>query len=344
MNLLTQNKIFNIVCYIILISSFFFSFPFTTLASHTNSYTVDFERNSLQYGSVNDTLDITSTTTVTMWFNMESEITGSALSIEQTLISKWNSSGQRSYWIGISKNNANTGSAVEVLTSNSSQTTLITEQNYTFNINTWYFLAVVFAPQTSTIKIYLGTQSSAPTLLKTDTTQNSDYKDSTTAFQVGGITNQNIYFDGKIDEIRWFDRELNSSEISDYYNCELNEEIGTQHHWGFENDMNDGSGSTNFTNNNSATFQSLSLPYINLCTAIEEPPTILSPLLTEPRFFDDISVVSGYIEHYTTSTTTPSEVQHVYYKISFIYWLIIFIPLLWMLYRLLIEFIIRLRH
>jgi len=345
-NFQKPNKIFNIIFVLFLFCSFFFAFPFSAFAD--NTYSADFESSSNQYLSGGDILDITATTTISMWVNFETAPTTVSYSMSQTLMSKYSSSGTtRSYWLGVGGNVAGTSTAVMLLFSENGVDTPIGSVDYTFSTATWYHLTLVYLKSSGIVKVYLGTTASAPVQIGTMTGMGTSVYNSATAFQIGGISQQSIYFDGKIDDVRWFNSELSLAQIQDYYDCNLDAELSPDSQWKMDNDFLDGPGTNDLTNNNSVTFQSTSLPFTENCTIEEEPeePTATTTEITgEPRFYDDIAIVSGFIEHYTTSTTTPSEIEHIIYKIPFLYWLIIFIPFLWVFTRLVIEFIIRLRQ
>jgi len=80
-------------------------------------------------------------------------------------------------------------------------------------------------------------------------------------------------------------------------------------------------------------------------TPPEEPPGEATTTIEVGNlpYNNELTLITGYIEHYTDSTTTPSEIEYIYYHIPLIAWLIIAVPLLWMFSRLLLELLIRLR-
>lgn len=62
-------------------------------------------------------------------------------------------------------------------------------------------------------------------------------------------------------------------------------------------------------------------------------------------FLNDLSVITAKVEHYssTTASTTIQGYDVVYYHIPFFVWFVLAISIIWILNRLIIEFIIRLR-
>jgi len=59
---------------------------------------------------------------------------------------------------------------------------------------------------------------------------------------------------------------------------------------------------------------------------------------------NELTLITGYEEIYTDSTTTPSEVRYIWYHIPFIAWIILAIPFFWIFTRVIMELIIRLRR
>lgn len=59
---------------------------------------------------------------------------------------------------------------------------------------------------------------------------------------------------------------------------------------------------------------------------------------------DELTVITGYTEHYDTSTTTPDWTEKHYYHIPFIVWIIITTISLFIMDRIIIEFLIRWRR
>ena len=76
----------------------------------------------------------------------------------------------------------------------------------------------------------------------------------------------------------------------------------------------------------------------------EEKENATSTLVTGSLpLYNDIAVISGYIEHYTDSTSTPSEIEYITYHIPFFVWLFFWLVLSFFFGRILIEILIILR-
>ena len=78
-----------------------------------------------------------------------------------------------------------------------------------------------------------------------------------------------LFYDGLVDDFRFWDRVLTPTEIKNNYNCSIQgDEDGLVAYWRFDNDGDDSTTNSNdLTNNNSATFQSGSLPFTDICTS-----------------------------------------------------------------------------
>lgn len=74
----------------------------------------------------------------------------------------------------------------------------------------------------------------------------------------------------------------------------------------------------------------------------EETPTGTTTTGVLP-ILNDIAIITGYTEHYTDSTTTPSEIEYHYYHIPFFAWLVFYGIFVFIFGRLIIELIIILR-
>lgn len=60
--------------------------------------------------------------------------------------------------------------------------------------------------------------------------------------------------------------------------------------------------------------------------------------------WNDITIITAYEEHYTDSTTTPSEVVYTTYHFPFLLWLVIFLITSWIFGRIIIELLIVIRQ
>jgi len=91
-------------------------------------------------------------------------------------------------------------------------------------------------------------------------------------FSIGCLnadTTPDRFVDGYIDDVRVYNTFLATSTMQADYNCRLDgDEANLVGYWTFDNNGNgQTSNANNLTNNNSATFQSASLPYTDICSA-----------------------------------------------------------------------------
>jgi len=87
-------------------------------------------------------------------------------------------------------------------------------------------------------------------------------------------------------------------------------------------------------------------PYLEITLAEEEEEETATTTAMEVGsvpIFNDISVISGYTEIYTDSTSTPSETRYHVFHIPFFVWFIFWLVFSTFFARILIEIIIRLR-
>lgn len=128
----------------------------------------------------------------------------------------------------------------------------------TFNTTDWYHLA--YAYNAGTVTLYLD-GSSVGTLTGFPTTTNSN---SSTNLRLGALTGDSAFnnntteFQGKMDEVAFFNYELSSSDVSAIYNNKsYNSPIAL---WRLENDVQDEMGNYDGTNSN-VTFDASDKPY-----------------------------------------------------------------------------------
>tara|TARA_S200002703_G_scaffold121106_1_gene106942 strand:- start:227 stop:1012 length:786 start_codon:yes stop_codon:yes gene_type:complete len=128
----------------------------------------------------------------------------------------------------------------------------------TFNTTDWYHFA--YAYNAGTVNCYLN-GSSVGTLTGFPSTTNSN---SSTNLRLGALTgdaafnNNTLEFQGKMDEIAFFNYELSGSQVSSIYN-DKTYSLPTAL-WRLENDVTDEIGSFNGVNSN-VTFDSSDKPY-----------------------------------------------------------------------------------
>ena len=152
---------------------------------------------------------------------------------------------------------------------------------------------------------------------------------------------------GLIDEVYVYDRVLTDQEIEDNY-------AGTAcasdyvSYWKFDNSVSDESTNNNdLTNNNSATFYDNELPFTENCGGEEEPPTppvLTSPVSISPYMIasDDLTIIAQTTEIYNASGTLIG-LNHSWYHIPLVFWIVVYLVVAGILSRFLIEIIILLR-
>jgi len=328
----------------------FFSIPFLiffllSLAQPSyavNYYSADLESSSSQSLSITDAnqsgLDLTGNSSFSFYVKPESLPSSGQ---EAYFLSKWNTTGnQRSFALGL-YNNSGTQKLTLVI-SNDGSNTQFKEYAYTLATSTWTRLTYVYDASAGTCSVYInGAYETQWTGL-----YNSIFN-STGSFFIGSLNLIN-YYDGLIDEVLITNDLLSATEISDFDDCGITDQVSNiVAFWKLDNNGTDQTVNNNdLTNNNSVTFQSASLPFTIDCTIEEEetPTATTTTILPQDlRAYNDISIISGYIEHYTTSTTTPSEIEHWIFHIPFLLWIVVCIPVFFIAYRITIELIIRFR-
>ena len=126
-------------------------------------------------------------------------------------------------------------------------------------------IAIVWTASTSTAEFFINGSS-----IGTETTGTiTALYDSTASFRVGAMGDGGNYSDASVDDVRVWNAARTATQISNNRSCSLaGTETNLQAYWRFDNDGNDSTANANnLTNNNSATFQSASLPFTNTCSA-----------------------------------------------------------------------------
>lgn len=329
-----MKKIFYILFLFFLIPNFVFA---------ANVYTTDLEESSSQYFSITDAnqtgLDITGDFSIMFWFNTESNNT------RQSIYAKFDQDAGNDGILYVEFNTDNTfrvrwdysGSAYTIVTSDSAINT---------DVGNWHHLALACDVSVPDCDMYLDGVSINSTASPTGATQIGDSSGSAI---IGSYFNPTqFYFDGKLDEYIITNDILSSTEISNYYDCGITDQIDNiQGHWKFENNTLDETANTNdLTNNNSATFQATSTPFTDDC-ATSTPPseaTTTAAVAGSVPLFNTLTAVSYYEEEYGDSTTTPEKVRYGVYYIPFIWLIVIIFPIGFILMRLVIEISIILRE
>jgi len=78
--------------------------------------------------------------------------------------------------------------------------------------------------------------------------------------------------------------------------------------------------------------------------ATSTPPTATTTIESDGiEYNNELTMITGYEEIYTTSTTTPSEIRRSWYHVPFLAWVVLGVPTLWIFGRFILELIIRMR-
>ena len=152
--------------------------------------------------TVNDSPSLTlgSAATFAAWVNIDT-----LNSAHRIFVAK-RSGGTAEYQFGISSNNK---LKLSLVSSGSSCCVDVLEDATVLNTGTWYHVAVTFDDATDTVKWYVNgtnTETETTTLhLGTDTALN---------LEIGGLINPSEPFDGRLDDVRIYNRVLTNTEIT----------------------------------------------------------------------------------------------------------------------------------
>jgi len=213
----------------------------TTTTNSPNTHSIDLERSSTQYASIEDEdqigLDVSNTLTFALWAKFETDPN----SIDNALIAKRVSTGnQRAYiwyfagggttlWLETNTDGSTAGCGVGV--------------SMDLTTGTWYHLALTKSG--TSVKFYLnGSQQGS-----TQTCSSATIYDSTADFRIGTWEQDPSGFatDGLIDDVRVWSRELSSTEIAGLYSSPPAFANGAslQGWWRFNNGYTDSSSNAN---------------------------------------------------------------------------------------------------
>ncbi len=216
-----------------------------------NPYGTDIEAGSTQYWSITDAaqtgLDLTGDFTLSVWVNLESLPSGDCL----TPISKTNDGVGGSYVLRICDDTTDTLNSYTIGGGFDNHV-----QSWGPSAATTYHIVWTYENGAKNYKYYIdGAQ-----LGSTFTGVNTSVNNTTQPFQIGAtlITGTpSRKFDGVIDDVRVWSRELSSTEVADLYAepCSFDNGTNLEGWWLFDNDGTDQTANNNdLTNNNSATF------------------------------------------------------------------------------------------
>ncbi len=177
--------------------------------SKEGDYSADFEAGDTEYLSISDAnqtgLDISGADcemTISLWLKVEN------ISGHMFMVSKYDAStNNRAYQFRIDT----TGALKAVISQDGSSYDQITGGTI-LTQGTWYHGAVVY--DDTDIRLYLNGESDATPVAHT-----SGIHDNSSDFVVGAYETGNYYYDGLIDEVAVFDRDLSADEIYEIYDA-----------------------------------------------------------------------------------------------------------------------------
>lgn len=173
----------------------------------------DFERTNLEYLTIaaGHTLNITGDLSISMWVNFET----SPVSATQMLA--YHSAGTVSteqFYLLAYNNGGNVGINLRTRYNSSSGINDVVENISGFSTGVWYHIVVTASNTNTRGRVYInGSQ------VGTDTTFSATAPQSVSAnFRLGRDQSSGIYFDGLMDEVAVWSKELSSTEVTNLYN------------------------------------------------------------------------------------------------------------------------------
>ncbi len=226
-------------------------FPLYYPVPVANTYSTDLEVISSQYWSITDGdqtgLDITGDMSIEAWVKFES-FTNDSRIVTKVVVA----GNQLAYDFYISipgkfvfQYSQDGGIANRTLTDS--------DDDGLFNLNQWYHVAVTVDVSAKVIKFYLnGVLINNTNLISAA----ASIKNTTAPVEIGGLSTESLFLDGKLDEVRIWNKIRTQQEIQDNMSKELvGDEVGLAGYWRFNNDGLDQTANDNdLTNNNGATF------------------------------------------------------------------------------------------
>lgn len=308
---------------------------FPLLVSADNEYTIDFESDNDQSLSITDGsqtgLDLSGDFTFEAWINVETET-------QMMILAKYRgSNNQRAYnfqW-------GSTADRLQITISDdlTSAESYVATADSNISAGTWYHVAVTFDASESEAKFYTDGSQTGNAVTGTMTS----IANSSEPFEIGVLNSTVVPFDGKVDTLRvWSDvrtvQELNNNKDS----CNV-PDSNLISEWWFENDLLDETANNNdLTNNNSATFQSATVPF--LCPGQGAGVGDTSIDSHSLHYSKDLTIVSGHSHLYVDdATTTPYAFETIRVHIPFLGWLVIYLIVMFIAIRIILEIIIRWR-
>lgn len=185
-----------------------------TIASTTGrvSNARDYELGDTEYHFIADHADLSGTDgdkTWVVWVQLESLVTGA-------IVSKWNSGGnQREFYI---EYNTTSSTFRCNVSSDGGAGTVTTVSATHFGAaaadGTWYMVSCRHDATANEVTIDVNEDADTPITAA----HNSGVFNGTAAFRLGSLASDSLYFDGLIDEVGFWTRELTDAEITWLYN------------------------------------------------------------------------------------------------------------------------------
>ncbi|MHC4498061.1 MAG: LamG-like jellyroll fold domain-containing protein [Planctomycetota bacterium] len=155
-------------------------------------------------------LDITGNLTLVAWIRLAS------VAADRGIIAKTDGTSDKAYYLYL---NAGPPAALRAKVSNDGSSQVTVQGGTTLVTNTWYHVALVY--NGTDLRLYLNGSLDENGALN-PLSYSSGINNSSTAFAIGSQSNLGEYFDGQIDEVAVFDRDLSADEIQEIYEKGLN--------------------------------------------------------------------------------------------------------------------------
>ncbi len=228
--------------------------PSAKIARGLNEYCIDFERGSTQYLKITDAaqtgLEPSTTFTVEAWINLETVTDSTYYNV---IAGKWAATAERSfrfYYYGTpSVANAVLALGLKTTDNDEAEVTMswATDAGITVTAGTWYHVAVTCSLTAEEVKFYVNGNLEKTSALPGGWAAKT-LKNNTTDFTVGREMANSFYFDGKMDDLRFWSVVRSAGDIDAYKSALLTgSESDLELYLKFENNAQDTSTNANHT-------------------------------------------------------------------------------------------------
>lgn len=221
-----------------------------------SNYSLDLESGSSQSASITDGsqtgLDITGALSIECWVNFESLPSGAI----RAFVAKYNATGdQQAYIFGYREDGGPAGLYVRLSSDGADSGAKSGLWSWSPSLSTWYHVAMTFDPTQGTASDRVITYIDGSSQGAGTTSWNNSIFNSSGAFRIGA-TDNGLYHDGLIDEVRVFDDVRTGTEINNNKAAVIDSGTANlQGYWRLENDYTDETSNSNdLTANNSPVF------------------------------------------------------------------------------------------